>query len=114
VAVRSMTRRVLERGGYHVLDAARASEALLLWRSERARIDALVTDVRMPEMGGREILDRLRQDVPGLPAVFVSGYTELPGGAAPEHTAFVEKPFSANALLTAIGEVVRLGAPLVP
>ena len=61
----------------------------------------------MQEMGGRELIARLHAEAPGLPVVFVSGYAD-PGTVtiSAAHEAFVEKPFTAEALLTALDHVV--------
>ena len=105
--VRQTMRRILERSGYVVLEAQNGVEALALWRAERATVDAVISDLRMPEMGGRELVARLRAESPSLPVVYVSGYADEPplveqDGAA----AYVEKPFAAAALLSALGRVL--------
>ena len=105
--VRVTVRRILERRGYAVVEARHGADALLLWRAHRASIDAVVTDLRMPEMGGRELVARLHAESAALPVVYVSGYAEqgtVTTGAANE--AFVEKPFTAEALLTALDRVL--------
>jgi FixJ family two-component response regulator len=71
-------------------------------------VGAVVTDLRMPEMGGRELIALVRAEAPSLPVVFVSGYSDQgpPADAGP-HDAFVEKPLSADALLAALQRVVE-------
>ncbi|MES3032506.1 MAG: PAS domain S-box protein [Gemmatimonadota bacterium] len=108
--VRITTRRILERHGYTVLEARHGADALRLWRAHREDIDVVITDVRMPELGGPELMAQLHAESPMLPVVFVSGYSEAPPsieGRAFE--AFVQKPFTADALLTAVLDVVRAG-----
>ncbi len=100
---------MLERQGYAVLEARHGADALLAWEKHRAAIDVVVTDLRMPEMGGRELVTRLRADAPTLPVVFVSGYAEQWGAELPAHPrdAFVEKPFTGDMLLTAVTRLLQ-------
>ena len=102
-AVRATTRRILERHGYAVLEARHGADALLLWRAHRAEVTAVVTDLRMPEMGGRELIARLREQGAALPVVFVSGYSDETASPerAPAERA-LEKPFTGEALLQAL------------
>jgi two-component system, cell cycle sensor histidine kinase and response regulator CckA len=75
-AVRTVAVAALERRGYRVLTAADGEAALAISRAYPGRIDLLVSDVIMPGMNGRELADRLTQQRPGLPVLYVSGYTE--------------------------------------
>ncbi|MDF1501747.1 PAS domain-containing protein [Roseisolibacter sp. H3M3-2] len=105
--VRATTRRVLERHGYAVLEARHGADALLLWARHRDAVDAVVTDLRMPEMGGRALVARLRADRPDLPVVYVSGYSdEATTAAALPCERYVEKPFAGEALLAAVAEAL--------
>ena len=75
-AVRMTTRRVLERYGYIVCEAATAREAQEVWRSRREEIALLLADMIMPEgITGRDLAEELRKDRPGLKVVFMSGYS---------------------------------------
>jgi CheY-like chemotaxis protein len=111
--VRATARRMLERHGYRVLEARHGADALLLWREHAAAVDVAVTDLRMPELGGRDLVTRLRAERPGLPVVFMSGYADqverapVPGGDRRARQALVEKPFTAEALLAAVARVLR-------
>ncbi|MGZ8468568.1 MAG: PAS domain-containing protein [Gemmatirosa sp.] len=106
-AVRTTACRILERHGYAVLEARHGADALLLWRAHAADVVAVVTDLRMPEMGGRELAAVLRDDRPDLPLVLVTGYADqqLVAHLGPG-TAYVEKPFTGEALLAALRQVV--------
>jgi CheY-like chemotaxis protein len=109
--VRAAVRRILERAGYAVREARHGADALLLWRAHHASIAALVTDLRMPELGGRELAARLRVERPTLPVVFLSGYAEEgPEVASAPGQAFVEKPFAPEALLDALRQVQAVHA----
>jgi CheY-like chemotaxis protein len=111
--VRATGRRMLERAGYTVLEARNGRDALRVWQTHRATVRAVVTDLRMPEMDGRDLAAHLRQDAPDLPIVFVSGYGSEGAGAQeplePPGT-FLQKPFTAEALRAALGRVLRDGA----
>ena len=105
-AVRNTARRFLERHGYRVFEAQHGANALAIWREHRRVIDVLVTDLRMPELGGRELASILRADAPRLPVVYISGYADR--SAPPSrgrHEAYLEKPFASDALLAAVHEV---------
>ncbi len=75
-AVRSSARRLLERQGYSVLEARHGADALRIVEESGRPIDLVVTDLVMPEMGGKELAERLRAHRPGLKVLFMSGYTE--------------------------------------
>jgi PAS domain S-box-containing protein len=114
--VRSMARRLFERRGYQVRDAANGALALAVWAEHGSGIDVVVTDVRMPQLGGPELVARLRTMRPTLPVVFLSGYTDRDPQGAPgdragpwQPEAFLSKPFTGDALLGAVARV--LGDP---
>jgi PAS domain S-box-containing protein len=74
-ALRTLTKRLLERQGYTVLDAASGADALKIWRDERDRISLVLTDMVMPDsLSGPELAKRLKQDKSGLRVIFTSGY----------------------------------------
>jgi CheY-like chemotaxis protein len=97
---------MLERHGYHVLEARHGADALQRFRARRDEIAAIVTDIRMPEMGGIEFVRRLRAEAPRVPVVFASGYADTAHVVAdPQLERFVPKPFHAEQLLRALHEV---------
>jgi PAS domain S-box-containing protein len=115
-AVREVTRRILEHHGYRVLAARHADEALTVARYA-GRIDLLLTDVVMPGMGGRELAERLHAGQPGLPVLFMSGYTddevlrrghELPGPG------LLAKPFTIDTLVARVREAIGDGPSTRP
>jgi two-component system cell cycle sensor histidine kinase/response regulator CckA len=96
-----LARESLSELGYRVLAVSSASEALRVLNRERAEVGILVTDVVMPEMGGRELGERVRRDFPDLPILFVSGYTRDPELVRTTERAgvqFLEKPYTPLAL----------------
>jgi CheY-like chemotaxis protein len=102
--VRSFVRRVLERCGYEVLEAADGPIGAAILRSDRSRISAVVLDYSMPGMSGAEVFKALRLSDPDMPVVFTTGYDvgEALGSLADsESTRCIQKPFSPS-LLTEI------------
>ena len=113
-SVRTTTCRSLERKGYRCIVIATGMEALELVGAEREHVDLVLTDVVMPGMSGRELGDRLRAMRPGLPVLFVSGYTEediLRRGLVEEGRPFLAKPFTPDEIVAKVGAVLD-GAPL--
>jgi DNA-binding response OmpR family regulator len=103
--VRQAEERILTEAGYDVFSASNGVAGLCLVAALDQPIDLLITDLMMPEMGGRAMLARLREDSPGLRALLVSGYeagAETDAVILPEGTQFLQKPFTADALLTAV------------
>lgn len=103
--LRRLTRRILESRGYTVLDAANGQEAIQLLASAPSRVDLLLTDVVMPGMSGRELVERLLPVYPWLRVLFMSGYTEdmmLQHRVAELGITVVEKPFTRDDLALAV------------
>jgi two-component system cell cycle sensor histidine kinase/response regulator CckA len=103
--VRSVTLRALESSGYRVISAASGEEALAIARREGTLIDLVVTDVVMPGMTGREVVDELRRRLPRIPALFVSGYTQdaiVQRGVLDSGMAFLPKPFTPSTLVARV------------
>jgi CheY-like chemotaxis protein len=95
--VRNLALRVLRRYGYDVLEAATGAAALLVAAGHEASIHLLLTDVVMPEMGGRERAERLREARPYVKVIFMSGYTDDAVGLRTileDGVDFIQKPFS--------------------
>ena len=101
--VRRLVREILSEHGYTVLEAPNGVEALaLIERHPDLAIGLLITDVVMPQMGGREVANRLSAKLPGLRVLFMSGYTTsgiVRGGWLDPGIAFLQKPFTPAALL---------------
>jgi two-component system, cell cycle sensor histidine kinase and response regulator CckA len=105
--VREVTALLLESLGYEVLQVSNAKDALNLVENTRAKIDLLFTDVIMPGMSGRELVEALRLRDPGLKVLFQSGYTDdmvIRHGILRAEVAFLQKPFTVDALAKKIRE----------
>jgi len=103
-ALRALLREVLESLGYRVLDAGLGAEALRIAREHRGPIHVLLTDLVMPHMTGRELAARLSCLRPELKVLFMSGYGvgAAPRQEIPSDAAYIEKPFTADAMGGAI------------
>jgi two-component system cell cycle sensor histidine kinase/response regulator CckA len=111
--VRAVTGRMLRELGYTVLEAGSASEARNVAASD-GRIDCLLTDVVMPGGNGRELAESLTLAHPGLPVVFMSGYTAdvvLRQGVVQDKVAFLSKPFTAEALAASLRRALDGATP---
>ena len=100
-AVREVVRRVLERQGYHVLEASSGPRALAVAASWPSAIDLLLTDVIMPEMNGPQLAAQLLVLRPGLRVLYASGYAADalgPMGLRERDVALIQKPFTPSAL----------------
>jgi signal transduction histidine kinase/ActR/RegA family two-component response regulator len=107
--IRSLLSKVFLREGYEVLEAVQGRDGLDLARSYQGKIDLLLTDVVMPTMNGIELAQSVHAIRPSTKILLISGYM---GGSArefeklPAGTAFLQKPFTLNALLAKVREVV--------
>jgi PAS domain S-box-containing protein len=98
--VRVLAAGILRRYGYRVLEAPTAREAIAL-AAAQGRVDLLLTDVVMPEMGGPLLAEKLRALRPDLRVLFMSGYTDdavVRHGLLEAGAAFLQKPFVPEAL----------------
>jgi two-component system response regulator len=111
-AIRVAARRILDRFGYHVVEAPGAEEALALAVKHREPIHLLLTDIVMPRMSGRELAQVFTRLHPEARVVFMSGYTDdevLRRDVSQGRTWYLQKPFSPDALARKVREA--LGAP---
>ena len=108
-AVRRLARRILEGKGYTVVDARNGADALAAAERHTGKIDLVLTDVVMPGMSGRDLVQRLRARGESFAQLFMSGYTDdevVRRGVVEEGTRFLQKPFTASAMLVAVREAI--------
>ena len=108
-AVRSLLQTFLRNCGYTILEAAGGPEAIGLVERHTGQIDLLITDVVMPEMGGRKLAEHLTQLRPGLKVLYLSGYTDdavLHHGISHAEVAFLQKPFDMSTLATKVRQML--------
>jgi len=100
-----LTSEALNIYGYKVFEASNAVSAMLICEEQRFSIDLFLTDLMMPQMNGIQLVRRLREKVPDLKALFMSGYPsgviEEKGKLKPGEN-FIQKPFTAIRLLRMI------------
>jgi PAS domain S-box-containing protein len=103
--VRNLACRGLRDHGYTVVEACNGSEALQYIREHPGTVDLAISDVVMPEMGGRELAESLALSDPGLPILFMSGYTGedvVQRGLLDPGAPFQQKPFTPGTLATKV------------
>lgn len=106
--VRTLVRRILEARGYIVLEAKDGREGLSMCESHKGTIDLLVSDVVMPELGGRELAESARKLRPDLKVLFTSGHTQdvLLKEGIKNGAAFLQKPYLPAELAHKVREVL--------
>ena len=108
-SVRTILARVLREQGYRVLEASHGRDALAITADTTIRIDLVLADVVMPELGGRELAARLGEQRPGIPLLFTSGYTGhdvVERGLIERDWPFLPKPVVPDALARKVRELL--------
>ena len=99
--IRELACEFLRRQGYMVLHGMDGNDALRIAEGHEDLIHLLVTDMAMPNVGGKELADRLRKVRPQIKVLFMSGYPDheaLAGGEVGVESAVLQKPFSLDTL----------------
>ena len=119
--VRGLAARGLKDHGYSVIEASNGSEALHYVKQHPGTVHLVISDVVMPEMGGRELSTLLAQFEPELPVLFMSGYTGddvMHRGLLDPGAPFQQKPFTPAGLATKVRSMLdqhrRPGATTSP
>lgn len=108
-AVRKLIREVLEMNGYSVLEVAKAEDALTAANDPDKKIDLLLTDVVMPDMSGKALANLIGVIRPEIKVLYISGYTDntiVHHGILDPGIAFLQKPFTPDALVRKVREVL--------
>jgi two-component system, cell cycle sensor histidine kinase and response regulator CckA len=112
--VRDLACRGLRERGYTVLEATNGAMALQLLADRSAPIDLVVSDVVMPELGGRELGDALAQIEPELPVLYMSGYAGddvVQRGLLDPEAPFQQKPFTPEGLAAKVRQMLDSRPP---
>ena len=109
-SVRALVAQALTGYGYRVIEAVDGEDALRVVATLSEPIQALVTDVMMPNLSGSELAERLRHTWPGLRVLFMSGYTDplKPTLLDRPDTAFIQKPFGLDILASRLRDLLDL------
>ncbi len=108
-SVRGLAVQILRENGYRLLEAANGNEALRMAQEYAGEIHLLLTDVVMPQMGGKELANRLKTLRPGMKVLFTSGYTDdaiVHHGVLNSGIDFLQKPFSPETLAQKVREIL--------
>lgn len=107
--VRRAAVRILERSGYAVVAAEDGILAMELFATHGADIRLLITDVVMPRMGGRRLVEHVRGLRPSMPVLCTSGYAEQASDiekTLPDHVPFIHKPWRSADLLVQVRDLL--------
>lgn len=112
MSVRKLALVFLQRAGYHVIEAADATEALARSRQHAGPIAAVLTDLTMSGMAGDELARQLVAERPNIRVIFMSGFVQKSLGARSKFpdAAFLTKPFTARHLLRALRDTLPSSA----
>jgi two-component system cell cycle sensor histidine kinase/response regulator CckA len=108
--IRGLIARILRREGYHVLQAGSAQEAFAVASTHEGPIHLLVTDVVLPGESGRQIAERMRQTLPSLKVLYISGFSgdeSVRTGNFPPGSKYLQKPFALGALIAKVREALE-------
>jgi two-component system cell cycle sensor histidine kinase/response regulator CckA len=111
-AVRQLAARVLKQLGYRVLEASSGADTLRIAASYHEDIDLLLTDVVMPQLGGAQLAERIRELYPQIKVLFMSGYTDrvaLSHSLLRRNAAFLQKPFTPALLAQKVRDILTAG-----
>ncbi len=104
-SVRKVALQILQTGGYEVIEASNAEEALRICEQRSRSINLVLTDVVMPDMNGPELVERVRRSYGQMKVLYMSGYTHdalVHRGGLVSGTTILEKPFKPRVLLEAV------------
>ena len=113
-ALREVIYRGLKKYSYTVLAAANGGEALILCEKYKRPIQLILTDVVLPQMSGRELVERLASSRPGMRVLYMSGYTEnaiVTHGVLHADVGFLQKPFKVDQMVRKIRETLDKAQP---
>ncbi len=106
--VRELVCDTLRSNGYTVFEASNGKQAIKIFETSRDQIDLILTDVIMPEMSGRKLVQELTKNSPDILAVYMSGYTDdaiIKHGVLEPGMEYIQKPFSPAALTRKLNEI---------
>ena len=108
-AVRKLSGQILKRQGYTILEAENGYEALRLCEGQKEPIHLILTDVVMPEMSGRKLVERFKKLSVNFRVLYMSGYTDnaiARHGILEKGVNYIQKPFTPDGLARKVREVL--------
>lgn len=99
----TMGQMILSSYGYRVLTANNGQKALDIVKNAESPIDLVLTDLIMPQMSGRELMEQLKRIAPGVPIICMTGYVRNAKG---EDDFYLQKPFTSQGLLSKVKQVL--------
>jgi two-component system cell cycle sensor histidine kinase/response regulator CckA len=96
--------------GYTVIEAENGADALVVAETHAGKIHVVIADIIMPQVGGPELVSRLRKNRQGFAVIFISGYTQAGAfdhGQLGTDAVLLQKPFTAETLAVKIQEVLN-------
>lgn len=108
-AVAGLVKQALEAEGYQVLEARNGAAALRMFRKDGNDVDLILTDVMMPVMNGPDLVARILENRPELPALFMSGYADdilSERGFSIDKVNLLQKPFSSTQLVDKVRQAM--------
>jgi signal transduction histidine kinase/CheY-like chemotaxis protein len=108
--IRTLVAKILRRERYNVLQAGSAQEAFAVASMHDGPIHLLVTDVVLPGESGRQIAERMRQALPNLKVLYISGFSDdesVRTGNFPPGSKYLQKPFALGALISKVREALE-------
>jgi CheY-like chemotaxis protein len=108
--IRTLVAKILRREKYNVLQAGNAQEAFAVASAHGGPIHLLVTDVVLPGESGRHIAERMRQTLPNLKVLYISGFSDdesVRTGNFPPGSKYLQKPFALGALISKVREALE-------
>jgi predicted ATPase/signal transduction histidine kinase len=107
-SVRKFAAQALESQGYRILAFARARDALAMLEDPALEIHLAISDIVMPDMGGKELGERIRKSRPKLPILFISGYADQPESHDPlRGESLLQKPFGLSEIVNRVRKILR-------
>jgi two-component system cell cycle sensor histidine kinase/response regulator CckA len=100
----TMGEMILSSFGYKVLVANNGAKALEIFEAKEKEIDLVITDLVMPQMSGRELIERLKRISPAVKIICASGFIRPPSSEEDEN--YLQKPFASQDLLRKVKQVL--------
>jgi PAS domain S-box-containing protein len=114
--LRALAKEFLKGSGYAVLEAENGKEAIRMVKAFGGPIQLLLTDVIMPEMGGKQLAEQLASLRPTTKVLYMSGYSDdaiVQSGISATEMVFLEKPFTRDILLRKVRRILDDAPQLV-